>query len=153
MAACPYAVAELVPHAPPMVLLDEILAWDDVSLSAVLTVRPDSLFFEPGQGIAAHVGIEWMAQACGAFAGLEAKAAGESVRLGFLLGTRRYRATVPWFFAGERLVVSVKQVFRDGGMGVFDCRIEGEDAVRAVAQLIVYQPEDASLILSQQAME
>ena len=27
--ACPYTVADLLPHAPPMILLDEVLDWSD----------------------------------------------------------------------------------------------------------------------------
>ena len=64
-----------------------------------------------------------MAQACGVFAGLQARARGEPVRVGFLLGTRRYLASRPWFADGETLEVTARLVLRDGPMAVFDCRI------------------------------
>ncbi len=66
---------------------------------------------------------------------------GEAVRLGFLLGSRRYKASRAWFRFGERLEITARVVFRDQGMGVFDCRIIGEGGeLVAEAQLSVYQP-------------
>ncbi len=143
----------LLPHDPPMVLLDEVLNGNDKAVSAALTVRPEDRFFVPGRGIPAHLGLEWMAQACGLYAGLQAYAAGRPAALGFLLGTRRYRATRAWFTEGERLQIGATLVFREGGMAVFDCVIRAEDGEElAVAQLTTYQPEDPAAVLSNQAM-
>ena len=72
----------------------------------------------------------------------EALRDGGAARLGFLLGTRRYAAARPFFQFGERLEISVRLVFRDQGMGVFDCKITGAGGeTLAEAQLSVYQPE------------
>jgi predicted hotdog family 3-hydroxylacyl-ACP dehydratase len=142
MSGCPYSLAELLPHGPPMVLLDEVLSSDDTSLAAGLTIRLDTRFCQPERGVPAHIGIEWMAQACGAFAGMEARRMAEPVRLGFLLGTRRYHATRSWFAPGEHLVVEVRVVLRELGMAVFDCRIAGAEGTLATAQLTLYRPED-----------
>ena len=84
-----------------------------------------------------------MAQTCGLWAGGVAKRQGGAVRLGFLLGSRRYKAARPFFSFGERLEVSARLVFLDQGMGVFDCRIaDGAGEVVAEAQLSVYQPDE-----------
>lgn len=149
MRDCPYAMVDLLPHEPPMVLLDRVLEWDSGWLHAVVDIRADSRFHEPGRGVPAHVGIEYMAQACGAYAGLEAKAAGQPVRLGFLLGTRRYVSSTPWFRPGDRLIVKVAEVLREGVMGVFDCRIERDGDEIATARLNVYQPEDAPVVAAE----
>lgn len=138
-------VAELLPHAPPMLLLDAVLEGDADTLSASLTIRPGIAFFDAGHGVPAHVGIEYMAQACGAWAGLRGRAEGRPVSLGLLLGTRRYLATEPWFAEGEQLTVLIRVVFREGPMGVFDCRIVVDGRERATANLTVYQPEDDSM--------
>lgn len=145
---CLRSIVDLLPHKPPMVLIDGVLGWDDGCLEAEVVIRPDSPFFREGKGVPVHVGIEYMAQACGAFAGLEAVEAGDSVRIGFLLGTRRYRATTDWFTVGMRLTITVVEVFRDGSMGVFDCSISSGGSDLASAQLNVYQPEDAQTILN-----
>lgn len=145
MRDCPYPIAELLPHAPPMILLDRVAGWDTGRLDALVTIQSDSLFYEPGNGVPCHVGIEYMAQACGAYAGLEAKQAGLPVRIGFLLGTRHYASQVPWFRLGEMLMVSIAEVLREGPMGVFDCRIAHDGSDVATARLNVYQPQDAAV--------
>jgi predicted hotdog family 3-hydroxylacyl-ACP dehydratase len=140
MTACPYPIADLLPHAEPMVLLDRVTAWDDEGLTASVTVRPDTRFATPNRGVAAHIGVEWMAQACGAFAGLRAKATGLPVLVGFLLGTRDFTADRAWFETGETLAVSVRQVFDEAGMAVFDCHIDSKELTCARARLTVFQP-------------
>ena len=139
-----YTVAELLPHRPPMILLDEILSCDDTSVVAGLTVGEASLFLEP-EGVPVHIGLEYMAQACGAYAGAVACGRGEKVRIGFLLGTRQYRAHVAWFRRGERLIVSAALLYQDQQMGAFDCRIEVHGKLAAEAQMNVYQPDPAEL--------
>jgi predicted hotdog family 3-hydroxylacyl-ACP dehydratase len=135
-----------------MVLLDAVLAWTETSVTAGLTVHAGTAFFESGRGVAAHIGLEWMAQTCGLFAGLEAKATGQPVRLGFLLGTRRYQAVLPWFTEGSRPVISAGLVFREDGMAVFDCRIDVDGMCAAEARLTLYQPEGGAADLSGQAV-
>ena len=134
--------ADLLPHAQPMVLLDEVLRVDATGASAVLTIRAADRFFRPGLGIPAHVAIEWMAQTCGVFGGQDAKP-GSPPPIGFLLGTRRFLATRSWFSDGERLDVRADLVLRDGGMGVFDCTVRDTGgALLASAQLTTFQPPE-----------
>jgi len=147
MRPCVIPVADLLPHAAPMVLLDAVLGWDHGQARAVVSIRSDSPFCEPGQGVPAHVGIEYMAQTCGVYAGLEATSQGLPLRLGYLLGTRRFQAAVGWFREGDRLEISVAEVFRDQSMGVFDCRIDCAGREVAAARLNLYQPEDAPAVL------
>jgi predicted hotdog family 3-hydroxylacyl-ACP dehydratase len=139
-------VAELIPHSGKMVLLDRIIACDEHSLSAELTVRSDSLLGND-KAVPAWAGIEYMAQTIAAYAGVMAKKAGEPVKLGFLLGTRRYNSNVAEFKVGSRLTVRVKQVIQDDTLGVFDCEIYGinhepdqDMEVEVSANLNVYQP-------------
>ena len=143
MNPCPWPVEDLLPHGRPMLLLDEALSCDSEGACAAVIIRPDHLFARP-EGVPAHVGIEFMAQTCGLWAGGFAKRQGGAVRLGFLLGSRRYKAARPFFPFGERLEVTARLVFLDQGMGVFDCRIaDGAGEVLAEAQLSVYQPDEA----------
>jgi predicted hotdog family 3-hydroxylacyl-ACP dehydratase len=144
MKPCRYSVAELLPHRSPMILLDEILGYDETSLTAGVQVSAASLFVEEA-AVPAHIGLEYMAQACGAFAGLMARDRGEPVRIGFVLGTRQYRVHVPSFRCGDRLVVTVSVLYQDEQMGAFDCRIEIGGTLAAEAQLSVYQPDPAQL--------
>ncbi|MDY0873336.1 ApeP family dehydratase [Dongia rigui] len=152
MQACPYPVTDLLPHSGRMVLLDRVSGFTDAAIEADLRVRSDNIFFERGQGVAAHIAIEWMAQACGAFVGLEARRQNLPVRIGFLLGTRNFSATRAWFREGEQLVVRAELVFRDGETGVFDCTLRGAD-VLARAQLTLHQPVDLAAVLISQGID
>ena len=140
MKPCPWPVSQLLPHGPALTLLDEALAYDDDGAEVAVTIRSDHPFAEP-EGVPAHVGIELMAQACGVHAGCHAVASGGKVRLGYLLGTRRYLATEDWFRPGERLVVTVRRVADFGEMATYDCRIVVDGILRAEAQLNLYQPD------------
>lgn len=144
MALPPWPVSALLPHRDPMMLLDEVVQWDGQTLTVQVTIRPTSLFLEDG-GVPAEVGIEYMAQACGAFVGVQAREAGEPVRIGFLLGSRHYRLYRGRFAVGDRLLVSVSPVFRDEAMATFEGRIEIGAELAAEAQLTVYQPPSSEL--------
>jgi len=138
MRPCPYPIASLLPHRPPMLLLDEVIGYDDHSLIAALTITGASLFVTP-QGVPSHIGIEYMAQACGAFAGAHALDSGGPVKNGLLLGTRDYHATVPWFRCGDHLRIAVELTFRDDPLAAFTCSITLSDQRVAEARLRVYQ--------------
>ena len=153
MKRCPYPIETLLPHARPMILIDEIVGYGEHFLTSALTIRPGLPFFKPGRGIAAHVALEWMAQTCGAFAGAQARDAGEEIRLGLLLGTRDFSSTVTWFSEGQRLEVTATRLYIDGQIGAFDCAVHCSDQPQPVAraQLTVYQPDDAAALLAGQA--
>jgi predicted hotdog family 3-hydroxylacyl-ACP dehydratase len=144
-----YPVESVVPQRPPMILIDEIVARQAESIVARVTIRPDGLFFQPGRGVPAHVALEWMAQACAAFGGSQALDEGGAVKIGFLLGTRDFRATRSWFAEGERLYVRALLEYRDGELANFACEVadslEGPSLARA--SLNVYHPHDASALV------
>ncbi|MGR8951560.1 MAG: ApeP family dehydratase [Gammaproteobacteria bacterium] len=130
-------VADLLPHTGAMIWLDKVLAWDEDSVTACLTVRGDPLFGEDNVA-PAWAGIEYMAQTIGLYAGIHARRAGEPIRLGFLLGSRRYESNVPGFPLGAVLTVRAEKVMQDERLSVFNCVIEGGH-VKVSAVLNVYQ--------------
>jgi len=136
---CSHPIEALVPHARPMILIDRAVSADPGYIEIELTVRSGTPFFEPGKGIAAHIAIEWMAQTCAAYVGLEALMAGQPVRIGFLLGTRNFTATQPWFAAGETCRVRATVAFRDVETGVFDCVVRRGGMEVARAQLTLHR--------------
>lgn len=151
--SCPYPIEALLPHARPMILIDRVVDFDPRFIAVELTTRPHMPFFDPGKGVAAHIGLEWMAQACAAYVGLEALLANQAVRIGFLLGTRNFAARVRWFAAGETLRVRADLVFRDGETGVFDCAIYRDELEAVRAQLTLHQPADIHAVLASQGIE
>jgi predicted hotdog family 3-hydroxylacyl-ACP dehydratase len=133
-------IRSLLPHAGAMVLLDRVISVDEDSLLAEVCIRSDSLFCNGG-GVGAWVGIEYMAQAIGAWAGYTAQLRGEPVKLGFLLGTRRYECRRPIFLLGSVLRVHVQRLFQnENGLGSFECAIDNEEGRVATATVTVFQP-------------
>ena len=134
-------VADILPHDGAMVLLDNVLEYDQQSLVAAVTVRDDGLFGD-GKTIPAWIGIEYMAQTVAAHGGMMCHLAGKPINLGFLLGTRRYTCNISEFTVGMHLTVKVERLIEDQGLGVFTCQILG-DGIDISAKLNVYQPDKA----------
>jgi predicted hotdog family 3-hydroxylacyl-ACP dehydratase len=91
-------------------------------------------------GVPGWVGIEYMAQAVAAHAGYQARLDGESPAIGYLLGTRAYRCSIPAFPVGETLRIHIESLFVEMGLGAFACHIDMGETV-ATAKINVYQPE------------
>jgi predicted hotdog family 3-hydroxylacyl-ACP dehydratase len=133
-------IRSLIPHAGPMVLLDRVISVDEDGLCAEVSIRSNTLFCG-ADGVGAWVGIEYMAQAIAAWAGYTAQLRGEPVKLGFLLGTRRYESSRPIFVLGSVLRVHVQRLFQnENGLGSFECFIDNEEGRVASATVTVFQP-------------
>lgn len=145
MNACPWPVAQLLPHSGNAILLDSVDGWNAESLHATAVIKPGGLYNGPDGSLPPWMGLEIMAQAVGAWAGCQARSQDQAVGLGFLLGTRRYDCHVAAFPAGMRLSVRAVQSLQDAaGMGVFECELRAGEDLLALARLNVYRPADAS---------
>lgn len=144
-----WPIAEVVPHAGEMILLDNIEAFEAERITCTRTIQSDGMFVDADGSMPSWVGVELMAQAIAAWAGCCARAEQRPVQLGFLLGTRHYACNVDAFPAGIRLIVEAERSFHDEqGMGVFHCRIKGP-GIHAEARLNVYSPSDADAFFKQ----
>ncbi len=105
-------IRSLVPHAPPMLLLDELLEYAPGRARCAVRLRPDSPFMEGGR-VRALVSLEYMGQAAAACAGMQARDGGGAPAGGLLLGTRELRLAVEHFQAGDALVVDAEHISGD----------------------------------------
>ena len=164
MQPCPIKPTDhLLPHSGRMVLLDEVLSYDDTSLHAVCTVRPDCILLPPDSpdALPGWQGMEIMAQGVGAWAGVQALDAGRPVQLGFLLGTRKLEFGVPAIPVGT--VMDVKAVLswldNANNMGVFDCTLAvrtptaGREAELPAGTLLLSGALNVFMPKSQEALE
>ena len=143
-------VAELIPHAGAMRLIDELLEADATHAVARATVRPTQLFVDDA-GMPAWIGIEYMAQTIAAWAGMQARSAGGAPRPGFLLGARRYACDVAAFPAGSALTIHVRlEMAGDDGLSLFACTVAQDGNEVARATVSVYAPDDAQAFLEGQ---
>jgi predicted hotdog family 3-hydroxylacyl-ACP dehydratase len=131
-------IGELLPHGPEMTVIDRLLVYSPERSIAEVAVTERSLFFAR-TGVPAWVGIEYMAQTIAARAGYEARLRGEPPAIGYLLGTRAYRSSLPEFPLGATLTVTVEPLVVDEKLSAFQCSI-GSDSVIATAVVNTYQP-------------
>ncbi|AGE28655.1 MULTISPECIES: hotdog family protein [Pseudomonas] len=144
-----WPLAELLPHAGDMILIDQVLSFDEEQIHTRLTVKPGGLFNRADGSLPAWVGIELMAQSVAAYAGCRARKNGEAVELGFLLGTRKFECNVDGFPAGAELTIhGLRSLEDDNGMGVFECHLTG-DGIQASARLNVFRPPLAANYLAE----
>ena len=150
-------IEELLPHRPPMVLIDAVESFDAEAkrLAARVTIGENQLFFD-GQGVPNWVAIEYMAQAAAALAGMYDRhvAPGQASRPGLLLGTRRLDLNLARFEAGKTYRIVAENAFSDSDAAAFVCRIEDDRGETvATANLNAYCPPDMEQFLKEQVKE
>lgn len=143
-----YNVAELVPHSGKMSLLDKIVEYEDGWLRAEVCITVDSMFADE-YGVPAWIGLEYLAQAVGAYSGWQERLRGGPPKLGFLLGTRKYLCSTDYFAIGSTLTLTVQlEIEAANGLNVFHCVLQGEGA-EASANINVFQPDDPDKFLQE----
>ncbi len=143
-----WPIESLLPHTGGMILLDAVTLAEEERIVCRRTVRPGGLFEDADGSLPAWCGVELMAQCVAAWSGWQAKREQRPVRLGFLLGTRRYQCDVGAFPAGSELVIEAARCFHDDeGMAMFACRIDAPGA-HAEARLTVFSPPDPDAFLA-----
>ena len=141
----PWPVTQLLPHSGNAILLDEILSFDAESLTARTRIKPSGLYNQPDGSLPAWLGLEIMAQAVAAWAGCQARRDSLPIKLGFLLGTRRYECRVPAFAPGLELTIAVRCSLKDeSGIGSFDCEMRDAKEILASARLNAYSPSNVN---------
>ncbi len=154
------SLEELLPHRPPMVLIDAVEGFDpdEKTLTAKVTITPEQIFHFTGSdaeaGVPNWVAIEYMAQTSAALAGCYDKhvAPDQPARPGLLLGTRKLDLKRTRFETGKTYHVTAKNAFWDADAAAFECTIRddaGEEV--ATATLNAYRPPDLEDFLKEQA--
>ena len=126
---------DLLVHRPPMLLLDAVLDHGHDWILAQARVDPRAWYADGEGAMPAWFGLELMAQAIGAYGGLEKRVLGGEPRVGYLLGTRAYACTRPSFPAGCELRIHAKlKYLDDAGLSAFACAItlDGEEVATAI---------------------
>lgn len=145
MSAYP-AMTELVPHARPMLAVEELVRWEPGCAVARMTVRADGPFVRDGRvdGLAA---LEFMAQGVAACLGYEAFQAGDSVRVGMVIAVRQMTLERASFAVGEELRIHARRVRGAEWLSHFEARLEDArgDTVATSTLTLVHRdapPED-----------
>lgn len=129
-------IRELLPHEPPMLLLDELVSWSPERAQLRATVRAGSPFVVDGRMPAACC-LEYMAQAAAAARGIEQHLRGVAPSLGVLLGTRELRLELESLAVGDELDIAVTEEFSDQKLARYACELRRAGELVAAATLNV----------------
>ena len=141
-------ITDVLPHAGPMLLLEEVLEHSPEHVVCALTIRESSQFCEGGKGVPAWVGLEYMAQTACAYSGVDEARAGQPPSIGLLLGTRRYESQVDSFAPGTRLRIRADLVLRDeNDLVAFNCTIDDGARPLARGDIKALRPRDVLAVI------
>lgn len=134
-------LAQLLPHQPPMILIDRLLEANAREALCEVTITSQSLFLETA-GVPAFVGIEYMAQSIAAHIGYQHYLADEPITLGLLMGTRRVEMCCAFFALGQTLRIHVAHVWGKLELKRFRCTITAltTEALLQQAELHIFKP-------------
>ena len=134
-------IAQLLPHAAPMILLDRLVAHDSTHAVCEVTVR-EGMPFVQDHRVATLVSLEYMAQTVAAFAGYNGYLKGGEAPMGFLIGCRQMRSHLPYIAAGTTLTIKARHIWGDTTLGTFECTAALADGTLVAATTLnVLQPE------------
>ena len=139
----------LLPHDHPMILIDSVIGFGNDYALATVTPAPGKPFANQEGDVPSWVGMEYMAQTIGAYAGIMAQRSGQPVKVGFLLGTRSYDINLTCFQCGQTYAIEARKTYEDGCLSAFECKIvayplakDGESVSLAMATINTFQPDN-----------
>ncbi len=111
-----------------MLLLSRAVLVADDESRAEVDIHQGSSFCQPGRGVPACIGIEYMGQTAALIAGRQLALGTLAPHTGLLLGSRRYRSEREYFSPGERLAIHCRAAATAaGGLASFQCEIRSAD--------------------------
>ena len=129
-------ILELIPHRPPMLLINQLIAVNSRESSALVVIDAEAPFYQKDLGVPSWIGLEYMGQTAALMAGFQVREGLIDSHLGFLLGSRSYQVETEYFQVGSELVVNCVEVALVGeSLATFDCTIHdnktNDELVRA----------------------
>jgi predicted hotdog family 3-hydroxylacyl-ACP dehydratase len=134
-------IRTLIPHSGTMCLLDEVIRWDETSITCVTNTHrdPNNPLRRDGHLSAVHA-FEYGAQAAAVHGGLRARAVGETAPPGYLAALRDASLHVSFLDdITSPLQVCANHLFGDRANTVYECRISADNVLLAKARIIIIQ--------------
>ncbi|MFT4630811.1 MAG: putative hotdog family 3-hydroxylacyl-ACP dehydratase [Dinoroseobacter sp.] len=128
-------ILQLIPHRPPMLLINRVESLDQTSSSAFVFIDSQAPFYEANLGVPSWIGLEYMGQTAALIAGFQLREGLAKPHLGLLLGTRSYTANSTYFTPNTKLLVECSQLAVVGeSLITFDCTIRDYPSGQQQAQ-------------------
>jgi predicted hotdog family 3-hydroxylacyl-ACP dehydratase len=134
-------IRRLIPHSGLMCLLDEVIQWDDRSITCVTNTHcdPANPLRRDGHLSALHA-FEYGAQAAAVHGGLHARSMGTTAPPGYLAALRDARwHVVRLDDITSPLQVRANRLFGDGANTVYECRVLADEVLLAGGRVTIIQ--------------
>jgi predicted hotdog family 3-hydroxylacyl-ACP dehydratase len=140
----------LLPHHPPMILIDRLLEANEQETVCEVTITPESMFLEAA-GVPAFVGLEYLAQSIAARIGYQHYLAHEPITVGLLMGTHRLETGCQFFELGQTLRIHVAHVWGTLELRRFRCTMTSASIgiVLQHAELHICKPKNVQSYLEE----
>lgn len=115
---------ELIPHAPPALLVRSVLEISPDGASAIVEIPKDNPFVQSGRA-PAFVGLEAGAQTAAVLEALGRPEGEAGPRIGYVVAIRNARFRTPWLPAGTPLAVAVKAAGSAPPLTVYEVNLGG----------------------------
>ena len=114
------ALRDLLPHRPPMILIDELVHCEGQEVVCRVTIRDGAPFVEAGR-VPALVSLEYFAQTVAAHFAWQSRHRAGGFTVGMLLGTRELTLETDYFHVGDTLTISGAETFTAPPISQFRC--------------------------------
>lgn len=130
-------LAEILPHRPPMLLLDALTAAEVESVTCSATVRAGAPFIA-GERASALLAVEYFAQAVAALFAYKARGGDAGPFRGVLLGVRDLELEVSHLRVGDVLGVHCREQWASGPVAQYHCVLSrGDDRLASGAVTVL----------------
>ena len=126
----PMVAQELLPHRPPMLLVDALVAFAPGRGTVISEVRAEDLFVREDGTLEPLAYIELIAQGYAAVKGYEDTLNGVAVHEGFLVGGRKV-TLISKAYVGDRLTIDIETSGHLEGFSVVDGVVRRDDKILA----------------------
>jgi predicted hotdog family 3-hydroxylacyl-ACP dehydratase len=115
-------LAEILPHRPPMLLLDAMTVAEVQEVACTATVREGAPFVHDGRA-SSLLAVEYFAQAVAALFAYKARGEGAPAFQGLLLGARDLELAAPYLHVGDALEVVCREHWASGPVATYQCTL------------------------------
>lgn len=129
-------LAEILPHRPPLLLLDALEACHGHDATCSVVLRPGTPYVGES-GASPLLGLEILAQGAAALFGYRAWLSGQTFEGGALVGVRKLGLHAPRLPVGVVLYTHVRERWTIDAMSLLDCSLRSSERTLASAQLTV----------------
>ncbi len=139
----PMSAEKLIPHRPPMLLVDRLLSFESSSGVVEASLASDSILANSKGELCEVALVEMLAQGYATVKGYEDLINGKPVQEGYLVGIRRFSFSGQ-AYAGDKLTINIRTVGSFEGFSVVEGEIYAAEEIIASGSIKLWLVNDGS---------